>query len=71
MDLLITIGALVTLAGLGGLIWCIIKVTRAKKSGLDDAALRDVMQSTVALNLAALFMSAIGLAMVVTGIVLS
>lgn len=70
MSNLIPLGAVITLMGLSGLIWCIIKIVRARKQGLDDEGLKAVMQSTVALNLGALFMSAIGLMMVVLGIIL-
>ncbi len=71
MQNLIWIGALVTLLGLAGLIWCILKVQRARKKGLDDAALKAELQKVVALNLGALLLSAIGLMMVVVGILLS
>lgn len=71
MAWLIPAGTVVTLLGLGGLIWCIVKVSRARKSGLDEDALKAAIQSTIALNLGALFLSAIGLALVVVGILLS
>ena len=71
MENLIWIGALVTLVGLAGLIFCILKVQRARKKGLDDSALKAELQKVVALNLGALFLSAIGLMMVVVGILLS
>ncbi len=71
MENLIWIGALVTLLGLAGLIWCILKVQRARKKGLDGAALKAELQKVVALNLGALLLSAIGLMMVVVGILLS
>lgn len=70
MDWLIWTGAAVTLAGLGGLVWCILKVAAARRAGLPDAALRARLQRVVALNLGALFLSAIGLMMVVAGILL-
>ena len=70
MSNLIPLGAVITLMGLVGLIWCILKVTRARKQGLSDEELRAVMQTTVGLNLGALLMSAIGLMMVVLGIIL-
>ena len=70
MSNLIPLGAVITLMGLVGLIWCILKVTRARKQGLSDDELRAVMQTTVGLNLGALLMSAIGLMMVVLGIIL-
>lgn len=71
MEFLILAGALVTLLGLAGLIWCILRVAKARRSGMDEQALRAVLQSTVALNLGALFMSVIGLMMVVIGVLLS
>jgi hypothetical protein len=71
MDFLIWSGAAITLLGLVGLIWCIVKVSRARKRGLDDAALKAELQKVVALNLGALLLSAFGLMMVVVGIFLS
>ena len=71
MENLIWLGALVTLIGLAGLVWCILKVQKARRQGLDDAALKAELQKVVALNLGALLLSAIGLMMVVVGILLS
>jgi hypothetical protein len=70
MDILIAAGAVVTLLGRAGLVWCIARVARARRAGLDDAGLRAVMQKIVALNMAALFASVIGLMMVVIGVLL-
>lgn len=70
MQWLIWIGTAITLAGLAGLVWCILRVARARKAGLDDAALRDVIKSTVALNMGALFCAVIGLMMVILGVFL-
>ncbi|MFY0690986.1 MAG: hypothetical protein JXR14_03590 [Paracoccaceae bacterium] len=70
MQFLIPIGSIVTMIGLAGLLWCILRVAKAKKSGLSDDELRAALQSTVTLNLGALFLSAIGLMMVVIGITL-
>ncbi|WP_254655974.1 hypothetical protein [Sulfitobacter sp. 20_GPM-1509m] len=69
-DLLIWAGAAISLIGLAGLVWCIIRVARAKRSQLDDDAMRAVLQSVVPLNLGALFVSAFGLMLVVLGIFL-
>lgn len=71
MEALVWIGAAVTLLGLVGLIWCIIKVRRARNQGLDDDAMKVELQKIVALNLGALLLSAFGLMMVVVGIILS
>jgi len=70
MENLIWIGAVVTLVGLAGLIWCILSVQRARRDGLDDDAMKERLQKVVALNMGALFLSVIGLMMVVVGILL-
>lgn len=70
-DGLIWGGAILTLVGLAALIWCIITVSRARNAGLDDAQLRARMQRAVAVNMAALAASAIGLMLVVVGIFLA
>jgi hypothetical protein len=69
MQALIWIGAAVTLAGLAGLVWCIIGVMRARRAGLPDDVMRERLQRIVAWNLGALFLSVIGLMLVVLGIV--
>ena len=70
MDWLIWGGTAVTLLGLGGLIYCIFSVARAKAAGLDDQALKARLQGLIAFNLGSLFVSALGLMMVVAGIFL-
>lgn len=70
-ETMIWAGAAVTLAGLAALIWCIFTVTRARRQGLDDEALRLKMRSVLAVNMAALAASALGLIAVVTGIILA
>ncbi|SFN49577.1 hypothetical protein SAMN04487859_103221 [Roseovarius lutimaris] len=71
MEILIWLGAAVSLAGMVGLIWCIMTVWKARKAGLSDDALRQAVQKVVPVNTAALFLSVIGLMMVVIGILLS
>ena len=70
MEILIWGGALVTLLGVAGLLFVGIKVAAAKRDNLDDDALRARIQKLVPVNLAALFVSAIGLMMVVIGLAL-
>jgi hypothetical protein len=70
MEVLIWIGAALTLAGIAGLTYCMLRVLKARRAGLDDAAMRAALQKVVTLNLAALGVSALGLAMVVAGIIL-
>lgn len=70
MDWLIWTGAALSLVGLAGLIWCILKVSRAKSDKQDDAAMRATLRSVMPMNLGALFLSVLGLMMVIVGIFL-
>ncbi len=70
MEMLIWPGAVLTVLGLAGLFWAIVKVARAKRAGIEETALRAVLQKAVAINLGALAVSAIGLMMIVVGIML-
>lgn len=70
MQLLIWGGALVTLLGIAGLLYVGVKIAAARREGLDDTALRARIQKLLPVNLASLFVSAIGLMMVVIGITL-
>ncbi|PQO22236.1 hypothetical protein C2I36_14130 [Rhodobacteraceae bacterium WD3A24] len=70
MEWLIWSGAAVSLAGVAGLVWCVLYALRARRAGLDDAGLRARLQRAVAMNMAALMVSALGLMMVIAGIML-
>ncbi|MFU8777478.1 MAG: hypothetical protein ACNA7M_07385 [Roseovarius sp.] len=70
MEYMIWSGAALSLAGLATLIWCIAKVWRARKAGLLETELRAAVQRVVPINTGALFLSVIGLMMVVVGILL-
>jgi heme exporter protein D len=70
MTMLIWLGAALTVVGIIMLGWCIVLTVRARKSGLDDTALRARLQRLVALNFGALAVSAMGLMMVIVGILL-
>ncbi|WP_113913095.1 hypothetical protein [Roseovarius dicentrarchi] len=70
MEMLIWSGAAVSLLGLCGLIWCVVRVWRARRARLDDAAMRAVLSKVLPVNTGALFLSVIGLMMVVLGIML-
>lgn len=63
-------GSGLTMIGLGLLGYCIYAAFSAKRSGLDDDALRARLQTVVALNMGALLISVIGLMAVVIGIFL-
>jgi hypothetical protein len=71
MEILIWIGAAISVIGLVGLLWCIVLVAKARRENLDDDALRARIQSVVPLNLGALLLSFLGLILVIVGIFLS
>jgi hypothetical protein len=71
MQALIWAGSIITLIGVAGLGYCVARAFRARRGGLDDAAMRAELQRVVVINMAALGASALGLALVVAGIVLS
>ncbi|MBC7156896.1 MAG: hypothetical protein H5U20_05210 [Rhodobacteraceae bacterium] len=70
MGWLIWSGAAVSLAGVAMLAWCIRLGLAARAPGLDEGARRARLQKVVALNVAALGVSGLGLAAVVAGILL-
>jgi len=70
MEILIWLGAALSLGGLVGLVWCILPVWKARRAGQSDTDLRATIQRVVPLNTGALFLSVLGLMMVVVGIML-
>jgi hypothetical protein len=70
MQALIYGGVAMTVLGLAGLGYCILRTLKARKAGLDDAAMRAELQRVVLINMAAMGASALGLAAVVSGILL-
>jgi hypothetical protein len=71
MEFMIWGGALLSLVGVAGLIWCITLAFKARKSGLPDDQVRQRLQKVVAINLAALAVSFFGLMLVLVGVILS
>ena len=69
-DGLIWSGSAITVLGLIALGWCILTVIRARRSGASEEALRLTMRRVVAVNMAALCASVLGLMLVVLGIML-
>ncbi|MEL6170338.1 MAG: hypothetical protein AAFR35_16750 [Pseudomonadota bacterium] len=71
MEALVWGGAALTLMGIAGLIWCIVYVMRVRRADLDDDVMKARLQKVVAVNLAALAVSALGLMAVIVGIFLT
>ncbi len=67
---MLLIGVITTLLGLAGLIYCMVQAYRAKRTGLQGEALTNHLRRLVAVNLAAFFLSAIGLVIVLVAILL-
>ncbi|AKS45750.1 hypothetical protein SAMN05444287_0848 [Octadecabacter temperatus] len=71
MDLLISIGAVISVIGLVGIILSILKVRRAKREATNDEELRAKVQAVLPLNLGSFLLSVIGLMCVVVGVILA
>ena len=63
-------GTALTLAGLVALVWCIVTAIRLRGAGQDDDVVRARMRRVVAVNMAALALSTLGLMCVILGIML-
>ena len=70
-EMIIWAGASVSVIGLLGIVWCIIRVARARRADLAEDERQATLQSVIPINLGALFLSVIGLMMVGVGIALS
>lgn len=70
-EILIWGGACLSGIGLLGLIWCIAYIARARKAKLNDDEMRARLQKALPMNLASLFLSVIGLMLVIVGIFMS
>ena len=70
MNWLIIPGVIVTCIGLGLLLYTMARIWRAKKQGVNDAEMKAQLQAAIAWNLGAMGCSAIGLMMVVLGVLL-
>lgn len=70
MELLVGLGAVISVIGLIGIVWSVVLVRRAKTAARDDADLRARVQKALPLNLGAFFLSVIGLMCVAVGVFL-
>lgn len=69
-DIIVWIGAGLSVLGMIGLVWSIVRVAGAKRRATSDEELRAAVQKALPLNLGALFLSVIGLMLVIVGIFL-
>lgn len=70
MEIVVWSGAALSALGLVGILYSIVAVTRAKRANLPDEELRARISRVLPVNLGALFVSVIGLMMVIVGIML-
>jgi len=70
MVVVIVIGAGLTLAGLGGLIWCIRHAAWMKRTEMDEEAARRATQRLVTGHMAAIGAAFLGLGLTVAGLLL-
>lgn len=71
MEALVWVGATMSIFGLIGIVWSIVKVQRARNANLPDEDLREAIRKALPLNLGAFMLSALGLACVVLGVLLA
>jgi hypothetical protein len=71
MELLVWIGAAISVAGLAGLVWCIFALARARRANLTDEEMAARLRQAVTVNMAAFMTAALGLILVVVGVILA
>ncbi|MFT4707144.1 MAG: hypothetical protein ACI9PU_000983 [Ascidiaceihabitans sp.] len=67
-EMIIWSGAAVSVIGLLGILWCILRVARARRADLTEGQMKATLQSVLPMNLGALFLSVLGLMLVGVGI---
>ena len=71
MGFVVWIGVAFTIAGLGGLLYCIAGAAGARRAGLKGPEMHARLRTLMTANLAALALSGLGLTMVVVGVMLT
>lgn len=71
MSLVFYAGVAITLVGLVGILWFIRRARRLRKRDAGDAAIHAEFRSLVLLNVAALGLAFLGLAVAVVGLILA
>ncbi len=70
MEILVLAGMVLTLAGLGGLVWCILAGVNIRRAAPPPEEMHARLQKLLAINLGSVAVSALGLAAVVAGLLL-
>ncbi len=69
-DMMVWVGAGLSVIGLAGLILSIVRVAQARRTATSDDALRATIQKALPLNMGALLLSVLGLMLVILGVFL-
>lgn len=70
MQKLVLLGLLLTVAGLGGLGWCIVQGLRIRRAALPPPEIHARLHRLVAINLGSVALAALGLAALIAGLML-
>ncbi|WP_106744697.1 hypothetical protein [Yoonia maritima] len=70
MEIVVWIGAVLSVIGLAGIVYSIITIIKAKRANLPDEEMRARVSKVLPINLGALLISMIGLMAVVVGVML-
>lgn len=70
MQKLVLLGLLLTVAGLGGLGWCILQGLGIRRAALPPPEIHARLHRLVAVNLASVALAALGLAALIAGLML-
>jgi len=71
MMLVFYAGVAVTLVGLAGILWLIIRARRLRRTKADDATVQAELRALVLLNMAAVGLAFAGLAIAVVGLIMA
>jgi hypothetical protein len=71
MTLVLYAGIAITLAGLAGILWLIQRVRRLRQTDADDTKIQTELRLLVLLNMAAVGLAFLGLAITIVGLILA
>jgi hypothetical protein len=71
MTVMIWIGAILSVAGLLGVLWCLRKAAWLRKAELDEANVRTELQKLIVAHMAAIGAAFLGMGLLITGLLLS
>ena len=70
MEWLMALGIAICLAGLGGIIHCILRAMRLRNSALPESEMRSQLQRLVPVNYGSVLLSILGLCLIIVGMML-